>query len=185
MNKAILSVLIAGLSVAASNAFADADTVMVGGQAMYPSKDIVDNAVNSADHTTLVAAVKAAGLVDTLKSKGPFTVFAPTNEAFAALPAGTVENLVKPENKATLTSILTYHVIPGRYDFRKLDAAIKQGGGKADIKTANGEMLSFSENGPHNIVVADESGNTAAISTYDVYQSNGVIMVVDKVLLPK
>jgi uncharacterized surface protein with fasciclin (FAS1) repeats len=185
MNKAILSVLIAGLSVAAANAFADADTVRVGGQAMYPSKDIVDNAVNSADHTTLVAAVKAAGLVDTLKGKGPFTVFAPTNEAFAALPAGTVDNLVKPENKATLTSILTYHVIPGRYDFRKLDAAIKQGGGKADIKTVNGEILSFSENGPHNIVVADESGNTAAISTYDVYQSNGVIMVVDKVLLPK
>jgi uncharacterized surface protein with fasciclin (FAS1) repeats len=180
MNKAILSVLIAGLSVAAANAFADADTVRVGGQAMYPSKDIVDNAVNSADHTTLVAAVKAAGLVDTLKGKGPFTVF-----AFAALPAGTVDNLVKPENKATLTSILTYHVIPGRYDFRKLDTAIKQGGGKADIKTVNGEILSFSENGPHNIVVADESGNTAAISTYDVYQSNGVIMVVDKVLLPK
>src|SRR5476651_2051106 len=151
-----------------------AQTKMVGGAAMYPTKNIIENAVNSKDHTTLVAAVKAAGLVETLEGTGPFTVFAPTNEAFAALPAGTVDNLVKPENKATLTSILTYHVIPGRYDFRKLDAAIKQGGGKADIKTVNGETLSCSENGPHNIVVADESGNTAAISTYDVYQSNGV-----------
>src|ERR1700752_4651171 len=148
---------------------------MVGGAAMLKSKDIVDNAVNSADHTTLVAAVKAAGLVDTLKSAGPFTVFAPTNEAFAALPPGTVETLVKPENKAALTSILTYHVVPGRYDFRKLDTAIKAGGGKTALKTVNGEMLTFSENGPHNIVVADASGHTADISTYDVVQSNGVI----------
>lgn len=173
------------LSVIATNVLAADQTVMVGGQAMYPSKDIVDNAVNSADHTTLVAAVKAAGLVDTLKGAGPFTVFAPTNEAFAALPAGTVDNLVKPENKATLTRILTYHVLPGRYDFRKLDQAIREGGGKTELKTVNGEMLTFSENGPHNIVVMDAAGHTADISTYDVYQSNGVIMVVDKVLMPK
>ncbi|MHB9837968.1 fasciclin domain-containing protein [Paraburkholderia terrae] len=176
---------VAALTMATSNAFAAGETVMVGGQAMYSSKDIVDNAVNSADHTTLVAAVKAAGLVDTLKSAGPFTVFAPTNEAFSALPPGTVETLVKPENKAALTSILTYHVVPGRYDFRKLDTAIKADGGKTELKTINGEMLTFSENGPHNIVVADASGHTADISTYDVVQSNGVIMVVDKVLMPK
>lgn len=183
--KKMLYASIVMLTISASTAFAAADTVMVGGQAMYPAKDIVDNAVNSADHTTLVAAVKAAGLVDTLKGPGPFTVFAPTNEAFAALPAGTVESLVKPENKAMLTSILTYHVVPGRYDFKRIDAAIKMGGGKTQLKTANGEMLTFSENGPHNIVVADQAGNTADISTYDVYQSNGVIMVVDKVLMPK
>ncbi|SDH23891.1 fasciclin domain-containing protein [Paraburkholderia phenazinium] len=182
--KRMIYVALTALSLSAG-AYAASETVMVGGQAMYPSKDIVDNAVNSADHTTLVAAVKAAGLVDTLKGAGPFTVFAPTNEAFAALPPGTVDNLVKPENKATLTSILTYHVIPGRYDFRKLDAAIKEGGGKTSLKTVNGEMLTFSENGPHNIVVTDEGGHTADISTYDVYQSNGIIMVVDKVLLPK
>jgi uncharacterized surface protein with fasciclin (FAS1) repeats len=175
----------AALSIATSSVFAAGETVVVGGQAMYPSKDIVDNAVNSADHTTLVAAVKAAGLVDTLKGSGPFTVFAPTNEAFAALPAGTVDTLVKPENKATLTSILTYHVLPGRYDFSKLDMAIKAGGGKASIKTVNGELLTFTENGPRNIVVADAAGHTADISTYDVYQSNGIIMVVDKVLMPK
>jgi len=173
------------LSAAMSGTFAASDTVMVGGQAMYPTKDIVDNAVNSADHTTLVAAVKAAGLVNTLKGPGPFTVFAPTNEAFAALPAGTVDTLVKPENKAMLTSILMYHVIPGRYDFRKLDEAIRTGGGKAELKTVNGEPLTFTENGPHNIVVTDVSGHTADISTYDVTQSNGVIMVVDKVLMPK
>jgi uncharacterized surface protein with fasciclin (FAS1) repeats len=184
MKRAIFFAVVA-LTMATSNAFAAGEPVMVGGQAMYPSKDIVDNAVNSADHTTLVAAVKAAGLVDTLKSAGPFTVFAPTNEAFAALPPGTVETLVKPENKAALTSILTYHVVPGRYDFRKLDTAIKAGGGKTELKTINGEMLTFSENGPHNIVVADAFGHTAEISTYDVVQSNGVIMVVDKVLMPK
>ncbi|AUT62333.1 MULTISPECIES: fasciclin domain-containing protein [Paraburkholderia] len=184
MKRAVFFAVVA-LTMSTSNAFAAGETVMVGGQAMYPSKDIVDNAVNSADHTTLVAAVKAAGLVDTLKSAGPFTVFAPTNEAFAALPPGTVETLVKPENKAALTSILTYHVVPGRYDFRKLDTAIKAGGGKTALKTVNGEMLTFSENGPHNIVVADAAGHTADISTYDVVQSNGVIMVVDKVLMPK
>lgn len=173
----------AALALAASIAFAG--SVMVGGQAMYPSKDIVDNAVNSADHTTLVAAVKAAGLVDTLKGAGPFTVFAPTNAAFAALPAGTVQNLLKPENKGILIDVLTYHVVPGRYDSKALEMAIEQGGGKAALKAADGHMLTFAQNGPHNIVVSDESGNTANVSTYDVYQRNGVIMVVDKVLLPK
>jgi uncharacterized surface protein with fasciclin (FAS1) repeats len=162
-----------------------ADNVMVGGQAMYPTKDIVDNAVNSADHTTLVAAVKAAGLVDTLKGKGPFTVFAPTNAAFNKLPAGTVDNLVKPDSKPALTKILTYHVVPGRYDFNALHDAIMKGNGKAELKTAGGGMLSVMMNGPHNIVVSDASGHHAQIGTYDVYQSNGVIQVIDTVLMPK
>jgi len=162
-----------------------ADTVMVGGQSMYPSKDIVDNAVNSADHTTLVAAVKAAGLVDTLKGKGPFTVFAPTNAAFNKLPAGTVDNLVKPENKPTLTKVLTYHVAPGKYDFAALQQAITKGRGKAELKTVEGDLLTFTMNGPHNIVVTDAGGQHAGVSTYDVYQSNGVIQVIDTVLMPK
>ena len=157
---------------------------MVGGQAMYASKDIVDNAVNSADHTTLVAAVKAAGLVETLKGKGPFTVFAPTNAAFAQLPAGTVDNLLKPENKGTLTSVLTYHVVPGRLDAEALMAAVKQGNGTATLKTASGGTLSVMMNGPRNLVVKDAKGQVANISVYDVYQSNGVILVIDKVLLP-
>lgn len=159
--------------------------VIVGGQSMFPAKDIVDNAVNSADHTTLVAAVKAAGLVDTLKGKGPFTVFAPTNAAFTKLPAGTVETLVKPENKATLTKILTYHVVPGKYDFMTLMGEIKKGGGQATLSTASGGKLSFKMNGAHNIVVWDEKGGYANISTYDVYQSNGVINVIDTVLMPQ
>ncbi|MFC5512435.1 fasciclin domain-containing protein [Massilia jejuensis] len=158
---------------------------MVGGQSMLASKDIVDNAVNSADHTTLVAAVKAAGLVDTLKGKGPFTVFAPTNAAFNKLPAGTVDTLVKPENKSTLTNILTYHVVPGKHDFKALSAAIKKAKGTAELATANGGKLKFMMNGMHNIAVMDEKGQTANISTYDVYQSNGVINVVDSVLMPK
>lgn len=171
-------------TILSANLALAADT-MVGGHAMLPSKDIIDNAVNSADHTTLVAAVKAAGLVDTLKSKGPFTVFAPTNEAFAKLPAGTVETLVKPENKATLTKILTYHVVPGKYDFKALAQEIKMHNGKAELKTAQGDSLSFAMNGMHNITVMDDSGHSANISTYDVYQSNGVINVIDTVLLPK
>ncbi|WP_156895024.1 MULTISPECIES: fasciclin domain-containing protein [unclassified Janthinobacterium] len=171
--------------LAASAPFAADMTTMVGGQSMYPSKDIVDNAVNSADHTTLVAAVKAAGLVDTLKGKGPFTVFAPTNAAFGKLPAGTVDTLVKPENKATLTKILTYHVVPGKYDFKALAREIKMHDGKATLPTASGGKLMFAMNGMHNIVVMDEGGNSANISTYDVYQSNGVINVIDTVLMPK
>jgi uncharacterized surface protein with fasciclin (FAS1) repeats len=159
-------------------------TTMVGGQAMYRTKDIVDNAVNSADHTTLVAAVKAAGLVETLKGKGPFTVFAPTNAAFAQLPAGTVETLLKPENKEQLTHILTYHVVAGNYDDEALTKAIKSGHGTATLKTVNGGWLTFMMNGDRNIVVRDAKGGVANISTYDVRQSNGVIQVIDKVLLP-
>jgi uncharacterized surface protein with fasciclin (FAS1) repeats len=160
-------------------------TVMVGGEAMYPNKTIVANAVNSKDHTTLVAAVKAAELVDTLSGAGPFTVFAPTNAAFAALPAGTVDTLLKPENKGTLSSVLTYHVLPGRLDSAALKDRVRAGGGKAELATAAGGRLTVAMNGPRNLVVTDSSGNTAEVSTYDVYQSNGVIHVVDHVLLPK
>jgi uncharacterized surface protein with fasciclin (FAS1) repeats len=157
---------------------------MVGGAAMFPTKNIVENAVNSKDHTTLVAAVKAAGLVDTLEGAGPFTVFAPTNAAFAALPAGTVDNLLKPENKGTLTQVLTYHVVPGRYDRMAIDTAIKAApGGKLMLKTVEGETLTLADaNG--GLWVTDQKGNTARVTIADVYQSNGVIMVVDKVLMP-
>lgn len=161
------------------------DSVMVGGQSMMPSKDIIDNAVNSKDHTTLVTAVKAAGLVDTLKGKGPFTVFAPVNSAFTALPAGTVDNLLKPENKATLTKILTYHVVPRKLDMMELTKRIKAGGGKTKLTTVAGGKLWVMMNGPYNIVIKDEKGDVADITTYDVYQSNGVIQVIDKVLMPK
>jgi uncharacterized surface protein with fasciclin (FAS1) repeats len=157
---------------------------MVGGAAMYPNKDIIDNAVNSKDHTTLVAAVKAAGLVDTLKGPGPFTVFAPTNEAFAALPAGTVDTLLKPENKPTLTKILTYHVVAGRMDAATIGKAIMAGGGRATLKTVSGGTLTATMVGGK-VMVMDESGGTATVTIADVMQSNGVIHVVDKVLLPK
>ena len=160
------------------------ETVSVGGQAMYKTKNIVENAVNSKDHTTLVAAVKAAGLVETLAGNGPFTVFAPTDKAFNALPAGTVESLVKPENKATLTKILTYHVVAGNFDAKSIIKAIKDGKGKATLKTVSGGSLTAMMNGPMNVVVVDEKGNAANISTYDVKQSNGVIHVIDTVLLP-
>ncbi|MFZ3388939.1 fasciclin domain-containing protein [Buttiauxella gaviniae] len=170
---------------AASMAAMMSDSVMVGGAAMYPSKNIVENALNSKDHTTLVAAVKAAGLVDTLQGTGPFTVFAPTNAAFAKLPAGTVENLVKPENKAVLTNILTYHVVAGKYDMKQLEKKIKEGGGHAELKTVNGQPLWVMSNGPHNIQLKDGQGNIANISTYDVNQKNGVIDVIDTVLMPK
>ena len=159
-------------------------TVMVGGAEMYPSKNIIENAVNSKDHTTLVAAVKAAGLVETLEGKGPFTVFAPTNKAFAALPAGTVDNLLKPENKAQLAKVLTYHVLAGKFDSKAVAAAIKAGGGKATMKTVEGDMLTFKMNGKA-LEVYDENGGHATVTTADVYQSNGVIHVVDSVLLPK
>lgn len=162
----------------------NAQNTMVGGEQMYPSKDIIANAINSKDHTTLVAAVKAAGLVETLQGKGPFTVFAPTNDAFENLPEGTVESLLKPENKAKLTAVLTYHVLAGKYDFDALASAIKKGGGKARIKTVQEDELTFMMNGAHNITVKDSKGSTANISVYDVYQSNGVINVIDKVLLP-
>jgi len=183
MKKLTYALVLSAALGAASMSMA-ADTVMVGGQSMYPAKDIIDNAVNSADHTTLVAAVKAAGLVETLKGKGPFTVFAPTNAAFAKLPLGTVDTLVKPENKATLTKILTYHVVSGKYDFNALASAIKKNHGTAELPTVSGGKLMFMMNGMHNIQVKDETGNVATISTYDVYQSNGVINVVDSVLMP-
>lgn len=157
---------------------------MVGGHAMMANKDIVSNAVTSDDNKTLVAAVKAAGLVSALQGPGPFTVFAPTDEAFSALPAGTVDSLVKPENKATLTKILTYHVVPGKLDFMTLQQQIEAGKGKANLKTLQGETLVAQMNGPRNITVTDSKGSVAKITTYDVYQSNGVIQVIDHVLMP-
>jgi uncharacterized surface protein with fasciclin (FAS1) repeats len=156
---------------------------MVGGAPMYDTKNIIQNAVNSKDHTTLVAAVKAASLVQTLEGAGPFTVFAPTNEAFAALPAGTVDTLLKPENKAQLSQILTYHVVPGRYTSMSLDQAITTPGGRVSLKTAEGELLIAAESG-NALTVTDQKGNTARVTIPDVYQSNGVIMVIDKVLMP-
>jgi uncharacterized surface protein with fasciclin (FAS1) repeats len=158
-------------------------TKMVGGAPMYPSKNIVENAVNSKDHTTLVAAVKAAGLVDTLEGPGPFTVFAPTNEAFARLPAGTVQSLLEPQNHDKLTAILTYHVVPGRLTEGDIDAMIRQGGGKAMMKTVQGEDLTF-ERGAGHLWVIDAKGDKAEVTIPDVMQSNGVIQVVNKVLLP-
>ncbi len=155
----------------------------VGGAAMYPSKNIVENAVNSKDHTTLVAAVKAAGLVDTLKGKGPFTVFAPTNAAFDKLPAGTVDTLLKPENKDQLVKVLTYHVVAGRVTSKELVKMIKAGGGKASLKTVSGGTLTATvSNGK--VMLTDEKGGMATVTIADVYQSNGVIHVVDSVLLP-
>ncbi|MBE7202302.1 MAG: fasciclin domain-containing protein [Parafilimonas terrae] len=158
-------------------------TKMVGGAPMYPSKNIVENAVNSKDHTTLVAAVKAAGLVDTLASPGPFTVFAPTNKAFGKLPKGTVESLVQPENKDKLTGILTYHVVSGTMTAKDLMKAIKDGGGKAELKTVQGETLTATMAGK-GIVITDAKGDKAHVTIPDVMQSNGVIHVIDTVLIP-
>ena len=169
-------VLIAVGAVAAQN------NPMVGGAAMS-DKNIVENAANSADHTTLVAAVKAASLVDTLEGSGPFTVFAPTNEAFAKLPAGTVDNLLKPENKAMLTKVLTYHVVSGKLSTEDIQKMIKAGHGKAELKTVSGGTLWAMNEGDH-IVVRDEKGGTATITIPNVHQSNGVIQVIDSVLLP-
>lgn len=177
-----LTAVVTALAIAVP---AFANTVIVGGQPMFPSKTIVENAVNSADHTTLVAAVKAAGLVETLQGPGPFTVFAPVNAAFAALPAGTVDTLLKPENKDSLVKVLTYHVVPGSLTYNDLKNKIKKGGGMATLKTASGGTLVASLNGPSNIVLKDEQGGMADISIYDVLQSNGVIHSIDKVLLPK
>jgi uncharacterized surface protein with fasciclin (FAS1) repeats len=159
-------------------------TAQVGGAPMYPSKNIVQNAVNSKDHTTLVAAVKAAGLVETLQGPGPFTVFAPTNAAFGKLPAGTVENLVKPENKKTLTTILTYHVVPGRMTAVNLMKAVKEGEGEAKLKTVAGEWIWIKQAGPGKLSVTDAKGGVAMVTIADVLQSNGVIHVIDTVLLP-
>lgn len=179
--KSIALVLVAALLT--STLFAQEKTVMVGGAAMYPSKNIVQNAINSKDHTTLVAAVKAAGLVETLQGAGPFTVFAPTNKAFDKLPKGTVETLVKPENKAKLTSILTYHVIAGKLDSNTLAEWIKKGKGTAELKTVQGGKLWVMMKG-NKIVIKDEKGGMSTVTIKDVYQSNGVIHVIDTVLMP-
>ena len=175
---AILLMGMAGITVMAAR-----QNPTVGGAAMFPTKNIVENAMNSADHTTLVAAVKAAGLVDTLTSPGPFTVFAPTNEAFAKLPAGTVDTLLKPENKQMLTKVLTYHVVAGKVSAEELKKMIKTGHGKAELKAVSGGSLWAMEHGGK-IMLRDEKGGTATVTIADVYQSNGVIHVVNSVLLP-
>lgn len=178
-----LLLAVASLTFAASTASAQKTNPMVGGAAMYSNKDIVDNAMNSKDHTTLVTAVKAAGLVDTLKGKGPFTVFAPTNDAFAKLPAGTVDTLVMPENKEMLTKILTYHVVAGKYDSKAIMKLIKKGGGQAMLTTVNGGMLTARMSG-NSLVLTDAKGGTSTVTIADVYQKNGVTHVVDTVLMP-
>jgi uncharacterized surface protein with fasciclin (FAS1) repeats len=186
IRRAMIAVALAALfatPAVAEGAMSAEKTVTVGGAPMYPSKNIVQNAVNSKDHTTLVAAVKAAGLVDTLQSAGPFTVFAPTNSAFAKLPAGTVENLVKPENKAALTKILTYHVVAGRLSAADLAKAVKDGGGSASLKTVEGDSLKVTETAG-GVAITDDKGDVAKVAVADVFQSNGVIHVIDAVLLP-
>jgi uncharacterized surface protein with fasciclin (FAS1) repeats len=182
MNRTIVAGIAAIAIVAAGSVRAQEKTVMVGGAAMYPSKNIVDNAMNSKDHTTLVAAVKAAGLVDTLKATGPFTVFAPTNAAFSKLPAGTVDTLLEPENNETLRKVLTYHVIAGRHDSKSLWDMVKAGGGKAELKTVSGAALWVVLN-EGKLWLRDGKGMNAGISIPDVYQSNGVIHVIDTVVM--
>lgn len=185
MKRILLIPVFAAALLSVNTAFAGSKekTVMVGGAAMYPSKNIVENAVNSKDHTTLVAAVKAAGLVETLQGDGPFTVFAPTNAAFNMLPAGTVDNLLKPENKGTLTSVLTYHVVSGKWDANDLMKMVKDGNGKAMVKTVQGEELTIMQNGKA-LWVMDAKGNKAKVTISDVNQKNGVIHVIDHVLMP-
>ena len=178
-----IAVLLLSLAAIAGTALAADKPVVVGGQPMYSTKDIIDNAVNSADHTTLVAAVKAAGLVDTLKGAGPFTVFAPTNEAFAKLPAGTVDTLLKPENKDMLVKILTYHVVAGRLSSAELKKEIRAGHGTATLKTVSGGTLWATMQGS-NIVLKDEKGGMSTVTIPNVFQSNGVIHVVDTVVMP-
>jgi len=180
---AALAVSVSGMSPALAQMKERGNIVTVGGAPMYPSKNIVQNAVNSKDHTTLVAAVKAAGLVDTLQSPGPFTVFAPTNDAFAKLPSGTVDTLLKPENKKTLTNVLTYHVVPGRLTAKDLMEKIKAGKGKAMLKTVEGNELTFAEK-DGKLWIWDAKGDTAQVTIRNVMQSNGVIHVIDTVLLP-
>ena len=181
--KKFFFVITSALLVNVATAQMSEKTVEVGGAPMYPSKNIVANAVNSADHTTLVAAVKAAGLVETLQSAGPFTVFAPTNTAFGKLPAGTVESLVKPENKATLTKILTYHVVAGKLDASAIAALIKEGNGSATLKTVSGGILKATMKGKK-LILTDEKGGVSTVTIANVYQSNGVIHVIDTVVLP-
>jgi uncharacterized surface protein with fasciclin (FAS1) repeats len=178
----VATLMVSGSQIALAD-IAYAANPMVGGAAMYPTKNIVENAVNSADHTTLVAAVKAAGLVDTLEGAGPFTVFAPTNEAFAKLPAGTVDTLVKPENKDQLVKILTYHVVPGKLTAMKLGAMAKANGGKAMLTTVQGEQLTAWKDSS-GWWLQDSQGNKARITIANVMQSNGVIHVIDTVMMP-
>lgn len=175
-----MATLIASLTASVALA---AENPMVGGAPMSPKMNIVENASKSKDHTTLVAAVKAAGLVGTLQGKGPFTVFAPTNQAFEKLPAGTVDTLLKPANKKKLAGILTYHVVAGNYSAMKLMDAIKSGGGKAKLKTVNGESLMASMSG-NSVMLTDAKGGTAMVTIANVMQSNGVIHVIDSVLMP-
>ncbi len=183
MNRAWTTTFALAVTVCSTLAVAAAKNPMVGGREMFPTKNIVENAVNSADHTTLVAAVKAAGLVDTLESAGPFTVFAPTNAAFGKLPAGTVDTLLKPENKAMLTKVLTYHVVAGRLSRKDLEKQIAMGHGSAMLKTVSGGTLTATMKGS-NVVLTDEKGGMATITQADVFQSNGVIHVIDSVVLP-
>ena len=185
MVAAVSMPLAAGASAQMMGGGSSNNNPMVGGAPMYRTKNIVENAMNSADHTTLVAAVKAAGLVATLQGKGPFTVFAPTNAAFDKLPAGTVETLVRPENKDTLTKILTYHVVAGKYDSKKLMQLIKKGGGQASLRTVSGGTLTARMNGMNGISLTDEKGGMSNVTTADVYQSNGVIHVIDTVVMPR
>src|SRR5271155_4956259 len=183
MKKTFLATLaLAAMAITSFSAHAQKEPD-VGGATMYPTKTIVENAANSPIHKTLVAAVKAAGLVDTLNSPGPFTVFAPTDDAFAKLPAGTVETLVKPENKATLVKVLTYHVVAGKVSAKELEKMIKKGGGKATLKTVQGEDLTATMAGGK-IMLTDAKGGMATVTTADVFQSNGVIHVIDTVLMP-
>lgn len=184
--KSLACLLLAAVmvnAVSAQEKMSNEKTVIVGGAAMYPSKNIIENALNSKEHTTLVAAVKAAGLVETLQGAGPFTLFAPTNAAFDKLPAGTVETLVKPENKSALTKILTYHVIAGKYDAASIAKLVKEGKGKAELKTVSGGTLTASMQGS-TLMLTDEKGGMAGVTIRDVYQSNGVIHVIDTVVMP-
>lgn len=192
MKKALMCAVLVSFAALGTTASAQmmkdnkmkSDNPTVGGAAMYRSKNIVENALNSPIHTTLVAAVKAAGLAETLMGPGPFTVFAPTNDAFAKLPAGTVDTLLEPENKATLTKVLTYHVVPGRYDSKKIMQMIKKGHGTATFTTVSGDKLTARMDGS-NLVLVDEKGGTATVTTADVYQKNGVIHVIDTVVMPQ
>jgi uncharacterized surface protein with fasciclin (FAS1) repeats len=182
--KRKIAVVVSLLGLAVIVAVAGTKDPMVGGQQMYPTKNIIENAVNSADHTTLVAAVKAAGLVETLEGAGPFTVFAPTNEAFNKLPTGTVDTLLKPDNKATLTKVLTYHVVPGRLSSNDLLRMIREGNGTAELTTVEGGKLWVTLHDGKHIELKDEKGDMAMVTIANVFQSNGVIHVIDSVLMP-
>ncbi len=181
-SKGILTITVVALAITAATAAMN--NPVVGGKEMYPNKNIIENAVNSADHTTLVAAVKAAGLVETLEGPGPFTVFAPTNEAFNQLPAGTLDTLLKPENKATLSKVLTYHLVAGRFSKSDLMRKIREGNGTAELTTVEGGKLWLSLHDGKHLMLNDEKGGTALVTIANVFQSNGVIHGIDKVVMP-